>query len=78
MPRRRRSSTQVQDVQVSPSFASGTLTDLHFGLGDAPGADAEVRWPDGETRRFENVRARRTYRLAHGGSMEEEQLFRAR
>jgi enediyne biosynthesis protein E4 len=70
--------TQVQDLQVSPSFASGTLTDLHFGLGDAQSADVEVRWPDGETRRFENVRARRTYRLARGGRLEEQPHSRAR
>lgn len=54
---------QTRDLQVSPSYASGTLTDLHFGLGEAGSASVEVRWPDGETRVFENVEARRTYTL---------------
>jgi hypothetical protein len=70
--------TQMQELQVSPSYASGTLTDLHFGLGDAQSADVEVRWPDGETRRFNNVRARRTYRLSGGGELEEQPISRAR
>ena len=61
--------TQVQELEVSPSYASGTLTDLHFGLGDADRADVEVRWPDGEIRRFENVEVRRVYRLTRGGGL---------
>jgi hypothetical protein len=55
--------TQTRELQVSPSYASGTLTDLHFGLGDASSVDVLVRWPDGQTRRFANVAARRVYRL---------------
>ena len=55
--------TQTRELQVSPSYASGTLTDLHFGLGDASSVDVLVRWPDGQTRRFSGVAARRVYRL---------------
>jgi len=55
--------TQTRDLQVSSSYASGTLTDLHFGLGGAGSARVEVRWPDGATRVFENVEARRIYTL---------------
>jgi hypothetical protein len=54
---------QTRDLQVSPSYASGTLTDLHFGLGEAGSARVEVRWPDGEARVFEDVEARRAYTL---------------
>ena len=53
--------TQTRDLQVSASYASGTLTDVHFGLGDAAVARVEIRWPDGQTRVFENVRAGRAY-----------------
>jgi len=49
--------TQTRELQVSPSYASGTLTDLHFGLGDATSVEVEVRWPDGPVRRFANVPA---------------------
>jgi hypothetical protein len=55
--------TLTRELQVSPSYASGTLTDLHFGLGDAASVDVEVRWPDGQARRFANVAARRVYRV---------------
>jgi hypothetical protein len=54
---------QMRELQVSPSYASGTLTDLHFGLGDASTVDVQVRWPDGRTGSFANVAARRAYRL---------------
>ena len=63
------SRTQVQDLQVSPSYASGTLTEMHFGLGDADTADVEVRWPNGETQKFPGVAARRSYRLTRGGEL---------
>ncbi|HZI67760.1 MAG TPA: CRTAC1 family protein, partial [Thermoanaerobaculia bacterium] len=55
--------TQTRELQVSPSYASGSLTGLHFGLGDERSARVEVRWPDGETRVFEDVEGRRTYAL---------------
>ena len=62
--------SQFRDFYVSPSYASGTLTDLHFGLGDAEKADLiEVRWPDGETQSFRDVPARRIYRLRKGGDL---------
>lgn len=53
--------TQTRYLNVSASYASGTLTDVHFGLGDAAVARVEVRWPDGETRVFENVETKRAY-----------------
>jgi hypothetical protein len=61
--------TQTRELQVSPSYASGTLTDLHFGLGDASTVDVLVRWPDGQTRRFAGVAARRVYRLTREGGL---------
>jgi len=64
--------TQTRDLQVSASYASGTLTGLHFGLGDASQVDVEVRWPGGETRRYPGVAARRVYRLTRERGLVEE------
>jgi hypothetical protein len=60
---------QMRELQVSPSYASGTLTDLHFGLGEVSTVDVQVRWPDGRTRSFANVAARRVYRLTRDGGL---------
>jgi hypothetical protein len=64
--------TQTRDLQVSASYASGTLTGLHFGLGDASRVDVEVRWPGGEIRRYPGVAARRVYRLTRERGLVEE------
>jgi enediyne biosynthesis protein E4 len=63
--------TQTQTFRVSPSYASGSLVPLHFGLGEETAAAAiEVRWPDGRTQTFRNVAARAAYRLRPGGELE--------
>jgi len=63
--------TQTQAYRVSPSYASGTLVPLHFGLGAAGKADEiEVRWPDGKTQTFRDVPARATYRVRPGGELD--------
>ena len=62
---------QVRDFYVSPSYASGTLTDLHFGLGCAETVDRiEIAWPGGKQQVFEHVAARRAYRVRSGGALE--------
>ena len=62
---------QAQTYRVSPSYASGTLVPLHFGLGSAPAAsEIEVRWPDGRTQTFRGIAARKTYRIRPGGELE--------
>lgn len=61
---------QVRELQVSPSYASGSLTDIHFGLGGAQRATVEVRWPDGHAVRLGEVDARRVYRLTRAGGLE--------
>ena len=59
--------TQTQWFSVSPSYASGTLTDLHFGLGRAEAADEiQITWPGGQTQTFRNVPAGRIYRVRPG------------
>ena len=62
---------QTQWFFVSPSYASGTLTDLHFGLGEAERADeVAITWPGGETQTFRDVPARKIYTLRRGGTLE--------
>jgi len=62
---------QTQWFDVTPSYASGSLIPLHFGLGDAAEADEiEIRWPDGRTQTFHGVAARRNYRVVPGGTLE--------
>ena len=62
--------TQTKEFAVSPSYASGTLTDLHFGLGSAERADrVEVIWPGGKTQVFENVAARKIYEVRPGEAL---------
>jgi enediyne biosynthesis protein E4 len=62
--------SQVQELQVSPSYASGSLTPLHFGLDGAETVDIEVRWPGGEAKTFAAVPARRAYRLTRSAGLE--------
>ncbi|MEX1244349.1 MAG: CRTAC1 family protein [Thermoanaerobaculia bacterium] len=62
---------QSQAFRVSPSYASGSLVPLHFGLGEAGTVEEiEVRWPSGRTQSFRDVPARRTWRIAPGGVLE--------
>jgi hypothetical protein len=59
--------TQTKTFWVSPSYVSGSLTDLHFGLGGAAAADRiEVVWPGGDTQTFQDIAARRVYTIARG------------
>lgn len=63
--------TQTRTLWVSPSYASGSLTDLHFGLREAERAERiEVRWPDGRMQVFEDVPARSVYRVRQGEKLE--------
>ncbi len=40
--------TIQREVTIGGGHASGELGWIHFGLGDADGAEVRVRWPDGE------------------------------
>jgi hypothetical protein len=62
--------THTRWLYPASSYASGSFTDLHFGLGRAERADAvEVSWPGGEIATFKDVAARRVYRIERGGAL---------
>jgi hypothetical protein len=65
---------QTQTFFVSSSYASGSLTSLHFGLGEADLADVEVLWPDGRTQAFPNVPARGAYRVDRSRGLERRRI----
>ena len=65
---------QTQTFFVSSSYASGSLTGLHFGLGEADLADVEVLWPDGRTQAFPNVPARGAYRVDRSRGLERRRI----
>ena len=59
--------TQTQWNSLTPSYASGSLVPLHFGLGDEDAAESvEVVWPGGASDTFRGLEARRTYRVSAG------------
>ena len=59
--------SQTQTYRVSPSYLSGSLVPLHFGLGAAGKADeVEVRWPGGRTQTFRDVPAGKSYSISNG------------
>ncbi len=54
--------TQTQWYFVTPSYASGSLVPLHFGLGGAARIDkVEITWPGGDRQTYRNLEARRAY-----------------
>jgi hypothetical protein len=63
--------SQTKEFFVSSSYASGTLTDLHFGLGEAERVEEIViTWPGGRRQEFRDVAARKIYRLRPGEPLE--------
>jgi hypothetical protein len=59
--------TQTQWFYPSPSYASGSLTELHFGLGRAQRADSvEITWPGGETRTYSSLAGQKIYTVRKG------------
>ena len=62
--------TQTQTWRVSPSYASGSLPPLHFGLGEAGTADIEILWPRGGKQTLSAVPADRVYALRPGSPPE--------
>jgi enediyne biosynthesis protein E4 len=61
------SHVQLQEVTSQSSYYSHNDLRLHFGLGASAKADwIEVRWPNGQTERVENVAANRIVTIVEG------------
>jgi hypothetical protein len=57
---------QIEDLIPSRGYMSQGDPRLHFGLGKAQAASlVEVRWPDGNVEKFENVKANQFLKLVH-------------
>jgi enediyne biosynthesis protein E4 len=55
----------AKEFHVVPSYASGSWTPLHYGLGKSSAASVTVRWPDGTSESLGEVKAG-AYRLRRG------------
>jgi len=62
-------NVQTQEVLSQSSYLSSSDKRLHFGLGDVPVADFEVRWPLGRVEKFTGVAADRLVLLKEGAGI---------
>jgi enediyne biosynthesis protein E4 len=60
--------TQRREVTVGGGHAGGQLGWIHFGLGEADGANVTVRWPDGDETGPIRVEANRFATISHDAS----------
>ena len=60
--------TIQREVTIGGGHASGELGWIHFGLGDAAGAEIRVRWPDGETGPWLELTANRFATIERGAT----------
>lgn len=61
-----RDRVQLAQVGTGGSYLSQHHTDLHFGLGEAPGVDKlTVLWPDGHIEEYKQVKADQRLELTH-------------
>ena len=67
---------QAQEVLSQSSFYSASDPRLHFGLGAATKADLEIRWPNGNRERVENVQADRLVVVREGAGVVKEEVWR--
>jgi hypothetical protein len=64
--------TQVAEVSAGSGYLSSNDQRLHFGLGpDATMAKVLVRWPNGGSDEFKNVRADAIYAITEAGAIQE-------
>ena len=66
---------QAQEVLSQSSFYSANDPRLHFGLGTATKADLEIRWPNGNRERVENVAADRLVVIREGAGVVKEEAW---
>jgi hypothetical protein len=67
---------QAQEVTSQSSFYSANDSRLHFGLGAATQAELEIRWPNGNQERLENVPSGRLIVIHEGAGRYEARSLR--
>ena len=60
--------TVQREVTIGGGHAGGQLGWIHFGLGEADGAEIRIRWPDGETGPWLELEANRFATIERGAS----------
>jgi len=70
------SSVQAQALMSQSSYLSVNDSRLHFGLGAAPAADLEIRWPLGRVERLGGVAADQLIYVTEGSGITRRQSFR--
>jgi enediyne biosynthesis protein E4 len=68
--------TQTQEVLSQSSFYSANDSRLHFGLGAAEFADIEIRWPNGNIEKLQQVTGNRLIVVREGSGIVRTDLFR--
>jgi hypothetical protein len=58
--------TQRKELQSQSSFLSCNDFRLHFGLGGAPAADVQLRWPSGQQQSIRGLAANHLYTIREG------------
>ena len=66
---------QAQAVLSQASFYSVNDFRLHFGLGSEPGADLEIRWPNGATERIGNVTSGQLVTVKEGSGIVKTEIW---
>jgi len=69
---------QAQEVLSQSSFYSANDQRLHFGLGGTTKADLEIRWPNGNRERLENVMADQLVVIREGAGVVKEEAWAPR
>lgn len=62
---------QIDDVNPVRGYLSQGDPRVHFGLGTAPEADVEIRWPDGHVERLAKVKANQVLKLERAAAAKE-------
>jgi hypothetical protein len=55
-----------REVTIGGGHVSGQRGPIHFGLGNATGAEVRVQWPDGELGPWQRVEADRRVTIERG------------
>ena len=67
----------TDEVRSGDHYTSQSDFRLHFGIGTASKSDIQIRWPNGELSRYENVSANQSVTIRQGVGIVAQQAFEA-